>query len=624
MGTLSKDVQIKHITVAEALLDQSLTANHVLFGCTVCGKPNNMELLCAGDMKYTMNTVNGDCGRPFMFWDNNVWRLQGIHSYGANKFTKFNSSSPFFSLEEAYNFESIELAGTLNRNMNSITSSFVPDNFARIYLNKYDLVKYDNYELKEINPEVYKKGIAKYHGKSWTLEPSRMTKVVDAIWNRMWEKYSRFRNVDNLTVLKEKLKRDGSGTLNHTSPGYPWNTLDHDKVTFINKQIHALWNGIETGEIMQTEVFGTNLPKDEVRAIIKDIRFILSMPIHHTAVGCYLLGSHFQFYKQDVLDPLNPVAIGLDLNRDMDTIYAALLGFDSSTGYISRSNIFSGDFDACDTNMSAWILQHVCDEMYAWKYASGDTDFATQALWDWYVKHNIHTYIRTPPNEVYQKHGGTPSGSYSTSDLNTKCTSWMTIYAIVKSYWDVWSSKSDAQIVDEYLRNFRSKHAGDDFIVATSSNYPLTRKTFAANLPGTCTVTFDYPDLEQKAQNSTLLSMRPTTLVVVNNELQVEALHNKLERVFVKMAFKRPEHSDTVFYEKVCSALVWAWYDVPTRTSLIEIKEELESTYRARGLNFVYVSNDCIAQRKGYLAFESGVKTRSLDKPASPGLNTND
>ena len=118
--------------------------------------------------------------------------------------------------------------------------------------------------------------------------------------------------------------------------------------------------------------------------------------------------------------------------------------------------------------MSGWMLQHVCDQMYEWKCHSGDDDFLTRTLWDWYVKHNIHTYIRTPPNEVYQKHGGTPSGSFSTSDLNTKCTSWMTIYAIVSNYWGVWESKPDVQIVDEYLRNFRSKHAGDDFIVATS------------------------------------------------------------------------------------------------------------------------------------------------------------
>ena len=35
LGTLSKNIQIKHMTVAEALLDQTVSATHVLFGCSV-------------------------------------------------------------------------------------------------------------------------------------------------------------------------------------------------------------------------------------------------------------------------------------------------------------------------------------------------------------------------------------------------------------------------------------------------------------------------------------------------------------------------------------------------------------------------------------------------------------
>lgn len=595
--TSNKDLGVKALPVSD-FCDDGHSVMHTLLGCIVCNKPNSHEFADAGSMKYTFDTVYGDCGRPYVFWDENVFRLQGIHTFAAWKGNKYNRASRFFKYNEI--LESAEEIGYINRNMATITSRFVPDLFARKYLDKYNLVSYDNYELKEINLEVYQKGIDKYNSRpDWSL-PDNDPRVImtDAIFKKLWAPYSKFTPVEK-KVLLELLRRDGTGTLNHSSPGYPWTMLDRDKVVLLEKQIHALWQGMESGSIMEMPVLGTVLPKDEVRAILKDIRFILAMPIHHTAVGAHLFGGHFSQYKDDCTNGRNPCCIGMDLNVDIDDLYSGVLGFDSKSNTIERTCCFSGDFDACDTSMSSWIIQHVADIVEKWLPEN------KRDLFKWYTHHAIYTMMRYPPNLIYQKTGGMPSGFFNTGDWNTKDCNWITIYTIVSKWWDDYFSKMTiAEGVKFYEDNVREKHAGDDFLVVLSKLLAMTREDFAKHLPYGVSVTFDFPGTDCIATNSTMLSMRPTCLEARDGKLKVDAVHNKLERVFVKMAFKDRKHNDTVFYQKVCNAIIWAWFDYLTRDKLFAIKGELEEYFTSNNMNYVKITNEELALRKGFFLYE--------------------
>jgi hypothetical protein len=161
-----------------------------------------------------------------------------------------------------------------------------------------------------------------------------------------------------------------------------------------------------------------------------------------------------------------------------------------------------------------------------------------------------------------------------------------------------------ANPVVTYNRFFNSKHGGDDFLVATSIS-EFTREDFREGLESFQAVTFDYPDLPCTILNSTFFSMRPSRIAREEGQLSLRAIHHKPERVFVKMLYKRREQTDEVFYQKVCAAIVYFFWDEAIKKDLIKLKLLLEAYFRKKLIPFIYLPTENIYSRMGFKAFEA-------------------
>jgi hypothetical protein len=610
--------------------DRDRVGHHCLIGCYHCNKMNQTEALEVGDFDYTLNTKDGDCGRPFVYYDiaSQILHLQGLHSYGARHGMRKNGAHPFVTekqfsvlvspdkITSLPKHEACTYVGRLNTPMRIIENDMAPHDFALDFIkDKVDLSKY---ELKIATLDTYRIGVNKYNlVADWSLNDSdELVRMTDLIFLSFWREYMVCK-LPSFDLFLELMKRSGTGQLNHTSPGYPFFKISNDKVHLYNKIGKAIFQGILSGEVINLAVIASNMAKLEVRASEKEQRYIMSMPAHHTGVGVCLFSNHYKLYKEDCCNPNCPAAIGLDLNADIDEIYGGLIGASrSEDGDVDMKFcfVFSGDADKRDTSTSSWLIRHIFD-LYK-KYMIPPSQ---HYLLDWYVENIVNTFVRNPPNELWQKDMGNPSGNYSTTDINTKSTHWECIYAKLKMYEA--EARASKDILKWYKMNFRTKHGGDDFIIATSRT-DFTREKYISCLPGSVSVTFDFPDKEPSIFNSTFFSMQPTVCSYdSNNEFTVRAKHAKPERVYVKMAYKKLSQDDTVFYSKVCNALVWMWWDINERTYLLKLKSKLDGYFRnertkGKFQHWVFIPLENIMSHKGIKFHES---KQGYSHPFRPG-----
>jgi hypothetical protein len=335
---------------------KKLVFDHALLGCTLCGKmTEKFTPVTLGDLWYSINTVNGDCGRPYLAYDHdaNIWHFQGIHTWGLDSRKKMNKSTPFFcpvmwrstpfpSSNDKPEKEGCYQIGYFSHPMNPISSAYESHKLACDLLPVFETLRvdFDKYELKHIDENTYKRGIVKYqevatHSIDYTLIEY---KAADLIFMSIWSRFFNFKPL-SLELCCEKAKRAGTGELNHSSAGTPFNKLAVDKVAFIDKYGSAMYDAVKDGRIILLDPIGTSLPKDEVRAVAKAIRFILAMPIHHTFCGVYLYSDMLDQIKDHIYDGSNAAAIGIDLNLDIDAIYTDLCQLQSG-GELLKDIVF--------------------------------------------------------------------------------------------------------------------------------------------------------------------------------------------------------------------------------------------------------------------------------------------
>ena len=169
------------------------------------------------------------------------------------------------------------------------SSEFIYDSIAERYYG--ELLDISAYEIKEINPELAVQAVDKYGVSSdWRFDDPE---VEDWVFKLIEHDYYdclqelRFPMLDKDEFI-EAVKRQGDGSLSHTSCGFPLSREFRDKVEAIDSIGSELYDYILNGDILDIPSVFTLFLKDEVRAKNKEVRSILSSPLHHLAACVFL------------------------------------------------------------------------------------------------------------------------------------------------------------------------------------------------------------------------------------------------------------------------------------------------------------------------------------------------
>lgn len=539
-----------------------------LVGCDVCRKPTSTDLVDLNTCRYKVNTVDGDCGRPVVFHDRYRSQCGTFYFLGVHRWyypsERLNGFEPAFFRRE----EGIVYFATLPGAASNPGSEYIRDDFAKKYYDEF----FDSsvYEIKKINRDIATEAVSKYDNPDWMFSDLEVVKEVKRFMKVEFEyALQGFANpFTNKEEFLEACKRAGDGSLNHTSSGFPWSKVFADKVEAINQIGDDLWDSIHSGEIEEIPAIFSLFLKDEVRAINKSCRSILSSPLHHL-VGCVFLMHDFHTRNlQRAADPSYLSSLGIDVLKEMGPMWKKMFSKTTFGG--------SFDVDAMDTTISKTVLGHI---MAMWKE---NVPLRWHSLFDKLMAEVIFTPMRLADGTLWIKSGGNPTGWYGTGDLNTWASVFYFYYAV-----GVWLKKNRPQTWCTSpvlaMKSFVvSKHNGDDTLYAFSTNVFMTKADFEEAWEGYVKVTWDDPLTDYShSLDCTFLSMKP---VPVEDrwrtyELGEQLMHCKISRPLTKMYYRKKRHSFLVMYEKTVSLLTLVWFSRLWSARLLEIKSSLEKEF---------------------------------------------
>lgn len=574
----------------------------VLLGCTMCGVEHDVTLQQVGETTYNCNTTKGHCGRPLVHFDPITRQtfLFGIHRFGAVKPGAPNGYEPYniglqpLDLYSDYQpqpcvipqddfltqHESVTHMYNLKGQPSIIKTNFLYDQMAKLIPDAW--VDQTLYELKEMSASATMDGMFKYNKhENWNIREVAYFAICIKIFAHCWapmlenffipEAYEDFLHV---------MQFGGQDAKKHSSPGYPFNKDEYDKIPWLDKYGRDLFEAILNREVMKYPVLATNSPKDEVRAKAKSQRMFAAMPIHHTGVGAFLFSGMMMRIKEHRMDPNCIFSYGLSLDE-------MAVKFDQ---IFSGTNLgHSWDVDGCDTSIPASAL-----ELF-FSFIRSFIPDEYHDLLDWYATNVIYTFLKNPDNGVWMKDMGNPSGHYITTLINAMWSSFILIVSYVGCMMKL-DNEETKHFEHNPVQYFRSHIVpavmGDDTIEGFRRAPYFTKSEIRENIPKNISITFDDPhaDISNKT-TVTFLSLKVTTNVMKRyRHVKTPMVHAKPDRMMVKMLYKHVSHDSTIFYQKVCNALCYMLFDSVWHERLYALKRSCERWYSDHGISYVRIS----------------------------------